>query len=168
MKRSVPPLALLPFCVLSLACGGSDDPAGPDGETTSFTATATLAASNVVGAEIDSPGTGTATFAWDGTRLSFVVDVENMNQIIAAHVHGPATADQNADILLDLFVPAAATGAVNGRLTSGAAVTNSHLLVSGSLSSLLDLMRQGRVFVLVHTVQHPDGEIRGQIVREQP
>lgn len=164
MRRSRPAVAPLLSCLALLGCGS--EAAGPDVPAQSFTVT--LSAANVVGANIGLPGTGTATFDWDGTRLNFVLNVQNMNQIIAAHVHGPATTSQNADILLNLFIPATATGTVNGELARGAAVAGSPLFVSGSMASLLNLMIEGRAYVLVHTVANPDGEIRGQVLRQGP
>jgi hypothetical protein len=151
------------LAVLSLSCSGGDRPAGPETPAVERFTT-TLSAASVVGASITSPGTGTATFEWDGTRLTFVTNVQNMNQVIAAHIHGPASASQNADIVLNIFIPAAATGAINGELARGAVVPGSHLLVGGAtLDAVVALLRSGRSYLLVHTSQNPDGEIRGQM-----
>jgi hypothetical protein len=148
--------------VVSLACGGSDGATGTEPTVERFTTT--LSAANVVGANIDSPGTGTATFEWDGTRLTFVATVQNMNQVIAAHIHGPASASENANIVLDIFIPAAPTGPVNGELAKNAVVAGSHLLVGGAtLEQVVTLLRTGQSYLLVHTSANPDGEIRGQM-----
>ena len=147
------------------AAGCGDGAAAPPEEATVETFTATLSAANMVGVEIDSPGTGTATFTWDGTRLSFVLNVSGMTGVIAAHVHGPAQVDQNAAILLNLFIPSSPTGAVNGELARGAAVQGSPLIQAGTLASLLELMRAGTAYTLVHTQVNPNGEIRGQIAK---
>lgn len=150
---------------LALLVGCGDGTAAPAEEATIETFTATLSAANMVGPTIDSPGTGGATFTWDGTRLTFVLNVNDMTGVIAAHVHGPAQIDQNAAILLNLFIPTSPTGTVNAELARGAAVEGSPLIESGTLASLLQLMRAGTAYVLVHTQVNPSGEIRGQIAR---
>jgi hypothetical protein len=156
-------------CALLLAigagCGSDQPPAGPE-TTTAETFTTSLSAAAVVGAAPASSGTGTATFRWDGTRLDYTLHVANMTQIIAAHIHGPATEQQNADIVVNLFIPATATGAVSGELASGAAVAGSHLLVGTTLNAVLTMLRENRAYVLVHTQTNPDGEIRGQVRRQ--
>jgi hypothetical protein len=160
MYRRIPVTAA---ALLVIAFGCSErrgDPAGPNVERF----TTSLSAANVVGANVTSPGTGSATFEWDGTRLTFTTTVQNMNQVIAAHIHGPATSAQNADIVLNIFIPASATGAVNGTLASGAVVAGSHLLVGGAtLDAVLSMLRSGQSYLLVHTTANPDGEIRGQM-----
>lgn len=89
----------------------------------------------------------------------------------AAHLHGPATAENTGEILVDLSAPppgstgtvtlGAASGSGAGMLDLATAVTAA---VSGdSLHVLLDA---GLVYVDVHTTTRPDGEIRGQIRKQ--
>jgi hypothetical protein len=162
VNRNLALVAVAAGCALGTACG-SDSAGGPEQPTPEQFA-ATLSAANVVGATISSPGTGSASFVWNGTRLDFTITVQNMTEIIMAHIHGPASAAQNAAIIVDLFIPSNPTGPVDGQLASGAVVAGSHLLVGGvALAEVLGLLRTGQAYVLVHTVTNPDGEIRGQV-----
>lgn len=89
----------------------------------------------------------------------------------AVHLHGPASADDVADILVDLSVPpagssgtvtlGATSGSGSGMLDLATAITST---VSGdSLHVLLDA---GLVYVDVHTSTRADGEIRGQLRKQ--
>jgi hypothetical protein len=101
----------------------------------------------------DSKGTGsvTATYdtasktlAWKGS-YSGLTDKPTM-----AHFHGPAQAGKNADVavsITNIATPFEGTAA----LTDAQAA---------------DLMA-GHWYVNVHTAAHPDGEIRGQVLKGQ-
>jgi hypothetical protein len=86
----------------------------------------------------------------------------------AVHLHGPASADNVGELLVDLAsLPAGSTGAVTLGGVAGTAsgtldlATPMSSTVSGdSLHVLLDA---GQVYVDVHTSAHVGGEIRGQI-----
>ena len=68
---------------------------------------------------------------------------------VAAHVHGPANRDQTADIVCPLTVTADVSGTVSGSCN----------LTEDQVNDL----RDGRMYVNIHTAQHPQGEIRGQL-----
>ena len=164
-------LALLLIAAFA-ACGGDttdpdddDDDDDPVEDHTEEMSAPTLSAANIVGATVTSSATGSATFVYDTTTevLSFTLNVANMDHVIGAHIHAPATAAQNADIPLVLFAPDAPTGTVNGQLVSGTVTASSPLIVSSNLSQILEWMRTGMAFVMVHSSEYPDGEIRGQV-----
>jgi hypothetical protein len=160
-------LMLVGLLALGTAGCGGDDETGPSlDEFGPMSWTVTLNAASMVGPAINSPGTGTATLDWDGTRLSFVLNVQNMVRINGAHIHTPATVTQDAPIVLNLFVPTTSTGPFSGELARGAAVAGSPLFASSNLGTLLGFMRDNRAYIMVHTDAHPDGEIRGQVVRQ--
>ncbi len=69
---------------------------------------------------------------------------------VAAHIHGPAVAGQNAPVLFPLPVPAA---------TSGSANDVSITMTPTQLSQL----RNNLFYFNVHSTNFPGGEIRGQI-----
>ena len=162
-RSSLALLSVLAF----VACGdGGTDPDNDDGGDGTEEFGATLSPDNVVGQEIVSSGSGSATFALDSAsgNLSYSITVQNMDGVIAAHIHSPATPTQNANIPLTLF-SSAPTGTITGVLVTGTIVPGSSQLTPGfTLDEVLDDMRTGMAYVLVHSSEYPDGEIRGQVV----
>jgi Cu/Zn superoxide dismutase len=149
--------------VLALAAGAAgcddDDETGPD--TPRFTAA--LAASKEVEppTPITSGAAGTTSFTLSGTTVSYTIDVTGLSSnAMAAHIHGPASATENAGVIVPLNPVAPQT---NGRIATGS-FTAANITAAGvSFDSLLVLMRNGNSYVNVHTVNHPAGEARGQI-----
>jgi hypothetical protein len=149
-------LGLLVAALASAGCD-SDDPAGPTPET--FTATMTGAAERPNPVTTAATGTGTVTFNPATSTFTYSMSVSNITGVTAAHIHGPATTEEAAGVLVPLTTPTSAT--VNG--TFGAA----QITAAGvSLDSLLSLMRGGRTYINVHTTANPPGEIRGQLLRQ--
>lgn len=157
MSRSIPRLAL----AVLVALAGCDDETGPDNER--FVATLSGANENP---PVSTTATGTAEFEVeeDGSVV-YELAVNNMAQITAAHIHGPAPSTANAGVLVSLFPTSAGqavpTGTVNGTLAQGrfSAADNPDV----PMDSVLRLMRSGNAYVNVHTTTHRPGEIRGQI-----
>ena len=110
-----------------------------------------------------STATGTASISVVGPILLYRIDVADITDVTATHIHGPAAAGANAGVLLGLSSsgnsPDCATGTVNGILVSDAASNAS----SVSFDSLMVLLGNGNAYVNVHTSAFPGGEIRGQI-----
>jgi hypothetical protein len=86
----------------------------------------------------------------------------------AVHLHGPASADGVADVILDFAaLPPGASGQVTLGATSG---SGQGTLDLGALTTALGesvhvLLDAGRVYVDVHTTTRADGEVRGQILK---
>jgi hypothetical protein len=117
------------------------------------------------GAEVPpttSTGTGFATFEDEGTHFEYTLSVTGLTQVTAAHIHGPATTSQNANVVINLFIPNGPTGAVNGVIATGIITDaqNPNL----SVSALRTMINNGTAYVNVHTTPLPNGAIRGQIV----
>src|SRR5688500_7189948 len=116
---------------------------------------------------VDSDAKGAAIFRTsnDGTELNYTLIVANIEDVTAAHIH-LAPRGENGDIVAFLFNPETPTeGRTNGVLAEGT-ITSEDLvgpLVDSTLSELIDEMEAGNTYVNVHTVEHPSGEIRGQI-----
>lgn len=158
-------LALLATASLLAGCGGDDGGPNPGPDTEDFAAI--LSWEKIIAYEVVSTATGSAAFEWDEEVLSYSIDVQSMDNVTAGHIHGPATADQDAAIILTLFAPDNPSGAVNGRLVSGTVTAGSGLITPGwTLDQILDLMRAGNAYVMVHSTEYPDGEIRGQVDAE--
>jgi hypothetical protein len=73
----------------------------------------------------------------------------------AAHLHGPATAEGTAGVLIDLAPFAGGGFGSAGFLRGGVTLTDSQL------AAAVD----GLTYVNIHTAMHPGGEIRGHVTR---
>ncbi|NGM84474.1 CHRD domain-containing protein [Paenibacillus sp. 7124] len=109
---------------------------------------------------------GTATFrlSRDGKRLAFVLVVRNISRFTQAHIH-LGRRGQNGPVVAFLFGPnkfgiSVRRGVVRGTLTAADLVGP---LRGKTLRSLVEEIKRGNTYANVHTIQHPDGEIRGQI-----
>ncbi|HWL39271.1 MAG TPA: CHRD domain-containing protein [Gemmatimonadaceae bacterium] len=108
-----------------------------------------------------SSGRGFATFVDRTTSIDWSLTLDDIDEVILSHIHGPALANANAGVIFDLFIPPAATGPLDnftrtGTITGSAAV---------SLDSLRTLLNNGRAYVNIHTTPLPAGAIRGNIIR---
>ena len=87
------------------------------------------------------PATGAVTVTGSFLNLS--------SNAIAAHVHGPAAAGENAGVLIPLTAPTTTSGTISGNGTMTTSQAND--------------MAGGMTYVDIHTTNFPDGEIRAQI-----
>lgn len=118
----------------------------------------------------DSPGQGQAVFrlSADGTRLHFKLITTNIENVLMAHIH-LAPVGQDGPPVVWLYPsqppPLLIGGEVRGLLSQGTITDNNLVgpLAGGTLEDLLVEMMMGRTYVNVHSLQHPGGEIRGQI-----
>lgn len=135
-------------------------PAHPNGEIRGQIAPAllqiSLSGSNERPAPIaNSPTTGSGGFLLSGGQLTFNLTYSGLTgPATSVHLHGPATADQTAAVLIDL-----------------SQFSNGPLSVSGALSGTLPLspdqaavLADGLAYVNFHTEQHFEGELRGQVL----
>jgi CHRD domain len=125
----------------------------------------------------DTQAVGVATFKLreDGTALRFKVNVANIDNVVAAHIHCGAVG-VNGPIGVTLFMGAPAGGAVNGTLAEGTITSPDPANGCGwaDLAAVLAAMGSGATYVNVHTNDgvappntgpgdFPGGEIRGQV-----
>jgi hypothetical protein len=151
--------------VLGVAIACEDDETGPEAER--FTADLTGAAERPDPVTTDA--TGTANFTVSGDDVEFEITGEDLVGVRLAHIHGPATTEVAAGILVTLLTPVAAPGfnVANGTVSEGTFPSVAYALATGiTLDSVLVLMRNGMAYVNVHTVANGGGEIRGQIRRD--
>jgi hypothetical protein len=114
-------------------------------------------------------GTGAAQLALNPTLTTLQVGliVSNLRQVMVAHIH-IGRPGQNGPIVLFLFGPVTPFDIGAPTVLTNASFTAANLtgpLAGMPLSVLAQQMLAGNAYVNVHTVAHPDGEIRGQIVR---
>ncbi len=102
----------------------------------------------------------------DGEKLFFKIDVSDIKDITAAHIH-VASEDDNGRVVVVLFdFDNPWTSKINSTVMEGT-ITSAHLvgpLVGRSLGNLLREMEQGYAYINVHTKEYPLGYIRGKIV----
>ncbi|MDL2339090.1 MAG: CHRD domain-containing protein [Pseudomonadota bacterium] len=111
--------------------------------------TARLVGSSEVPAVIsDATGMVEASLASDSNVLTWKVTYSGLSgPATGAHFHGPATAGQNAGVV----VP------ISGSLASP--ITGSATLTAGQAADLT----AGKWYVNLHTTANPNGEVRGQV-----
>ena len=103
-----------------------------------------------------SPGTGRADFAVDRAtqRISWKVTYNKLTSAATgAHIHGPQRPGTNAGVQVDL-----APNGMNVPLEGSAILTDAQL----------EYLLEGRMYVNIHSVRYPAGELRGQIQRLAP
>ncbi|MQA92835.1 MAG: CHRD domain-containing protein, partial [Gemmatimonas sp.] len=116
---------------------------------------------------VETDGTGQAAFLTNGEAVQFAIAAFDLTDVVAAHIHGPATTENEAGILVTLFDD---PGGVDpdGLFTDDddAVFPSSDFPIDADIpvDSVLRLMREGQAYVNVHTVENPGGEIRGQIM----
>lgn len=100
----------------------------------------------------------------DGTELHFKLNVANIENVRAAHIHFAAQG-VNGPVVVPLYTGPTITGRFQGTLSEGV-ITATDLtgpLTGGELEDLTVIMESGEAYVNVHTDQNPGGEIRGQV-----
>ena len=139
-----------------------------EGITVTERFSATLSGENDVPTPITTTATGTAQFTYVGDikTLFFEVDVVGIDSVTLAHIHAPAPVDSSAGVALNLYTTGKSKGlGFTGVLAAGVGGQLGPP-INMTLDSLLVLMRNGHAYVNVHTVLHPAGEIRGQVVKQ--
>jgi ABC-type nitrate/sulfonate/bicarbonate transport system substrate-binding protein len=125
--------------------------------------TAELSGENEVPA-VESEGQGIAIFNLSRDGITYKLAVENIDEVTQAHIHlGPA--GENGPVVAFLFGFVEGGVTADGVLARGT-ITEADLvgpLAGMPLSALVEALRNGGAYVNVHTVDHPAGEIRGQI-----
>lgn len=167
----------LSYALLALSVAGTaiacddDDPIGPQPER--FRAVLNGANERPVRT---TPATGTADFSYLNDVLNWSIDLDNINNVTAAHIHLGTQDVASGGVILGLTP---GTSGVNNNLITGSITRAAYNLNPGqgqSFDQLLALMRTGGAYVNVHTNlttndpenntgpgDFPGGEIRGQI-----
>lgn len=120
---------------------------------------------------VNTPAFGTAglSFSPDLTSLRVVLSIGQITQLTVAHIH-LGRPGQNGPIVAFLYGPAAPANIGPLTVVSDRTITAANLmgpLLGMPLSALAAQMMAGNTYVNAHTVQHPNGETRGQVVRLQ-
>lgn len=122
-------------------------------------------------APVIAPGSGAAflTLMDDGNSIKFEVRVANTSGIIMAHLH-KAPFGTNGGVVVTLIPNQPPSGLENGVIAEGfiTAGNLSGSLAGQPLSALIDDMKNGLIYVNIHTGTNPGGHIRGQVSMVQP
>ena len=112
--------------------------------------------------ETEATGMADVTVDTEAMTVSWMVTYEDLQggEPVAAHFHGPATPEETAPPVVDLIVDMdeaadAAQEPVPEDIMDGSAELTEEQLAD---------LQAGRYYINIHTEQHPDGEIRGQVV----
>jgi hypothetical protein len=102
--------------------------------------------------QVITPATGSGTLTLDGNKLTVDVSYTGLTaNLSGVHFHGPATAEENAGVIINLQP-------LNIGTTSGS--------IRGSVTMTAQQVRwllNGLLYMNIHTGNNPDGEIRGQV-----
>jgi hypothetical protein len=120
---------------------------------------------------VDTNATGSAGFSQphlDLGDMSFGIQLSDIDKVTAAHIH-QGKEGENGPVIVTLFKADndTGTGPVKGQLAGGS-ISND--LLEGPMKGkavevdLIKAIKNGSAYVNVHTTEHPDGAIRGQIV----
>jgi len=150
-------MAAIIISATALACGSDNNTTLPT--TVTFGTTMNGAGENPAK---NVPGVGTATIVKSGGTYTFTINFSGMTgPLTGAHIHGPAAAGANANVIVPFSTAGAGTsGTLTGTFTS----TNTAAISNDSLDVL---MRTGNAYVNLHTTANPGGEIRGQLLQQQ-
>ena len=141
----------LPATLAGLAAAAALAVAPAWAETLSFKADLT-GAGEVPPVSTSASGTLSATYDTASKRLAWTGTISGLSgPLAAAHFHGPAEPGQTAGVLIP--APGVSSGAFEG-----AAV-----LHEPQARALI----AGQTYFNVHTAAHPNGELRGQVVKAE-
>jgi hypothetical protein len=98
--------------------------------------------------------------------VKYTVNVTNIENVTAAHIH-MGKMGENGDIVVTLCkAETCSGGAMAGVWSIGGSFNATNLegpMAGKQIEDLATAMTNGETYANVHTQQHPDGEIRGQI-----
>jgi hypothetical protein len=113
----------------------------------------------------NSQATGMADFIITGENAEYSVNASNIQGVTAGHIHSGGQGE-NGPIVVTLFKNDSPTNEVSE--TGSITVDKLEGPMAGKqLTDLVTAMRNGEIYVNIHTEQNPNGEIRGQITSSQ-
>ncbi len=100
----------------------------------------------------------------DGTELTYVLKLKNIENVTAAHIHAGKKGEEGVPVV-GLFAGPKKDGKFSGVLAKGS-ITDKDLvgpLAGKTIDDLVKMIRDGDAYVNVHTTRDPGGELRGEI-----
>jgi hypothetical protein len=116
--------------------------------------------------KVDTSSSGMAVFKITQDNMGYIINVTGIDKVTSAHIHSGGIGENGPIVALLFGTTGTVTGNINGTLTqgnvSGEMLTDQ--LGAMRLSELALLMKHSTAYVDLHTVDYPNGEIRGQIM----
>ena len=101
----------------------------------------------------------------DELTVHYKVTVANIKNVTASHFH-MAPPGSNAGVVVPLFANPnpQPSGPMNGVMAEGD-ITASDVIgaLAGDLAGFIEAVRSGNIYINIHTMQNPGGEIRGNL-----
>ena len=113
---------------------------------------------------VNSTAEGVATFKVNGNAINSKINITGITDVSGAHIH-TGKKGENGDPIVDLLKTGKKTKTPGGVAIEGS-FTGSDFegsMKGKALSDLQSAMGTNETYVNIHTSDHPDGEIRGQI-----
>ncbi len=159
LRRAGPSLCAATLA-LAIACGGDASTANRDA-----TYTAVLLGSNERPGSTRSTATGAATMSVAGGTATFTVTATGFaTALTAGHLHIGGAGDIGP-VVVPFPMKAQSGEVASGTIDLTVPITFNTLTISAD--SLRALFTAGTAYVNLHTAAWPDGEIRGQLLRER-
>ncbi len=114
--------------------------------------------------ETDARGEAFFKLSQDELSLKFKLDLFDIEDVVVAHLHIGAKGT-NGPVVAFLFGPITNPVSIECATLTGI-ITQEDLvgpLAGQTLATLVNEIISGNIYINVHTVQHPNGEIRGQL-----
>ncbi|OJD90645.1 MULTISPECIES: CHRD domain-containing protein [Bacillus cereus group] len=114
--------------------------------------------------ETDARGQAFFKLSRDELSLKFKVELFDLENVVVAHLHLGAKGT-NGPVVAFLFGPITNPVSIECATFTGI-ITQEDLvgpLAGQTLDALVNEIIAGNIYINVHTVQHPTGEIRGQL-----
>ena len=113
---------------------------------------------------VNTTSEGVINFKTKSGTMTWKMNVTGITDATGAHIH-QGKIGENGDIVVDLMKVSKHSDTAKGMIMRGN-VTDSSLtgpMAGQTLADLQTAMTNGDTYVNVHTDDHPDGEIRGQL-----
>jgi CHRD domain len=119
---------------------------------------------------VQSSATGKAEFTPPvNDTIKYRINITGISGATGAHIYS-GQVGENGEVIADLLTDTSKNNDVSYGMTIRGNLSDSSLKGSMQGKTLADLvaaMDSGETYVNIHTTQHPDGEIRGQIINTE-
>ena len=111
---------------------------------------------------VKTKGTGMAYFQLNNGSIKYTINVTDIKNVTLAYLYRGAIGN-NGPIVVTLFNGSSPTGEMRGILSRGNITNNMLKGPLEGISDLTNLIKNGSIYVNVHTLKFPNGEIRGEL-----
>jgi hypothetical protein len=119
---------------------------------------------------VQSSATGLAEFTPPvNDTIKYRINITGISNATGAHIHS-GQASENGEVIADLLTDTSKNNDVSYGMTIRGNLSDSSLkgpMEGKTLEDLVAAMDSGETYVNVHTAEHPDGEIRGQVINTE-